>query len=183
MGSPTSFNFSEVFLQHIERTAIFEILVQNHIVGYFRYVDDILIIYNDSITNIHDVFNAFNNLTPNIKFTMEEETNNSINFLDVPIRKENNTLTFNVYRKPTTTDSIIPRDSCHPQEHKHAAIRHLINRMNTYNLNATSKEREKNIIEHIISKNKYDISLTDKLTNTKNKENSHQGKNGQNSHI
>ena len=77
---------------------------------------------------------------------MEEETNNNINFLDVAIRKENNTLTFNVYRKPTTTDSIIPRDSCHPQEHKHAAIRHLINRMNIYNLNAANKEGETNII-------------------------------------
>jgi hypothetical protein len=136
MGSPTSSTFSEVFLQHIESTAIFEILVQNHIIGYFRYVDDILIVYNNSITNIHDVFNAFNNITPNIKFTMEEETDNSINFLDITIRKENNTLTFNVYRKSTATDSIIPRDSCHPQEHKHAAIRHLINRINTYNLNA-----------------------------------------------
>jgi len=80
MGSPTSSIFSEVFLQHIESTVIFEILVQNHIVGYFRYVDDILIICSDSITNTHNVFNAFNNLTPNIKFTMEKETNNSINF-------------------------------------------------------------------------------------------------------
>jgi len=88
MGSPTSSMFSEIFLQHIESTVIFEILVQNHIVGYFRYVDDNLIIYNDSITNIHDAFNAFNNLTPNIKFTMEEETNNGINFLDVTIRKK-----------------------------------------------------------------------------------------------
>ena len=143
MGSPTSSIFSEVILQHIESTAIFEILVQNCIIGYFRYVDDILIVYNESITNIHEVSNAFNNLTPNIKFTMEEETDNSINFLVVTIRKENNTLTFSVYRKPTTTDSIIPRDSCHPQEHKHAAIRHLINRMNTYNLNTANKEGEK----------------------------------------
>jgi hypothetical protein len=143
MGSPTSSIFSEVFLQHIESTAIFEILVQNHIIGYFRYVDDILIVYNVSITVIHDVFNAFNNLTPNIKFTMEEERNNSISFLDVTIRKKNNTFTFNVYRKPTTTDSIIPRDSCHPQEHKQAAFRHLINRMNTYNLNAAKKGGEK----------------------------------------
>ena len=74
---------------------------------------------------------------------MEKETDNSINFLDVTIRKENDTLTFNIYRKPTTTDSIIPRDSCHPQEHKYVPIRHLINRMNTYNLNAANKDEEK----------------------------------------
>ena len=170
MGAPTSSIFSEVFLQHIESTAVFEILVQNRIIGHFRYVDDILIVYNDSITNMHDVFDSFNNLTHNINFTMEKETDNSINFLDVTIRKEHDTLTFNIYRKPTTTDSIIPRDSCHPQEHKHAAIRHLINGMNTYNLNAANKDEEKHIIEHIISENKYDISLIEKLAKTKNNE-------------
>jgi hypothetical protein len=101
---------------------------------------------------------------------MEEETDNSINFLDITIKKENNTLTTDVYRKPTTTDSIIPRDSCHPQEHKHAAIRHMINRMNTYKLNKEYKERERNTIKHIISKNKFDTTLIDKFTNTKRKE-------------
>ena len=45
------------------------------------------------------------------------------------------------------------------------------------------KKGGKNIIEHIISKNKYDISLIDKLTNTKNKEKQSSKKNGQNSHI
>jgi hypothetical protein len=45
---------------------------------------------------------------------MEEETDNSINFLDITIKKVNNTFTTDIYRKPTTTDSIIPRDSCHP---------------------------------------------------------------------
>jgi hypothetical protein len=101
VGSPTSSVFSEIFLQHIESTAIYKILIQNYIIGYFRYVDDILIIYNKSITNIHEAFKAFNIVTPNIKFTMEDEIDNSINFLDITIRKENNTLTTNVYRKPT----------------------------------------------------------------------------------
>jgi len=110
MGSPTSSIFSEVLLQHVESTAIFNILVQNHIVGYFRYFDDILIVYNESITNIHDVFNSFNNLTSNIKFAMEKETENSISFLDVTIRQEHDTFTFNVYRKQTTTDSVTPKD-------------------------------------------------------------------------
>jgi hypothetical protein len=53
---------------------------------------------------------------------MEEETENIISFLDLTIRKEHDNFTFNVYGKPTTTDSIIPKDFCHPQEHKYAAI-------------------------------------------------------------
>jgi len=148
MGSPTSSIFSEIFLKHIESTAIFDILVQNHTVGYFRCVDDILIVYNKSITNIHDVFSSFNNPTPNIKFTMEKETESSIKFLDVMIRKEHDTFTFNVYRKPTTTDSIIPKDSCHPQKHKYTAIRHLVNRMNTHNLMQPIEKKKKHHQTH-----------------------------------
>jgi hypothetical protein len=43
MGAPTSSLFSEIYLQHLETTLIVDILLQYHIVGYFRYVDDILI--------------------------------------------------------------------------------------------------------------------------------------------
>ena len=55
MGSPTSSVFSEIFLQHIENTAIFDILVHNNIIRYFRYVDGILIVYNDTTTNLSTI--------------------------------------------------------------------------------------------------------------------------------
>ena len=100
-----------------------------------RYVDDILIIYDRTTTEIDNVLESFNKLMPTMKFTMEKEKNNRINFLDITIVKEHNKLTFDIYRKPTTTDSIIPYDSCHPIEHKLAAVRYLTNRMNTYHLN------------------------------------------------
>jgi hypothetical protein len=53
---------------------------------------------------------------------MEIETDNKMNFLDILIQKESNKFSFNIYIKPTTTDTIIPKDSCHPPEQKHAAI-------------------------------------------------------------
>jgi hypothetical protein len=94
MGSPASCVLSETYLQHIESLYITNILLQNHIIGYFRYVYDVLIIYNNSITNIKEVFNSFNNMTSNLKFTMEEETNNQINILDLTIHREENKNTF-----------------------------------------------------------------------------------------
>jgi hypothetical protein len=72
MGSPTSSIFSEIFLQYIENTNILDIPLQNNIIGYFRYVDDILIIYNDTITNIQHVFESLNNIISDITFTMEK---------------------------------------------------------------------------------------------------------------
>ena len=43
---------------------------------YFRYIDDILIIYDSRHTNINNIQNHFNTIHPNIKFTTETEANN-----------------------------------------------------------------------------------------------------------
>jgi quinol monooxygenase YgiN len=78
-----------------------------------------------------------------MKFTMENEIDNKINFLDIMILKETGCLSFSIYRKPSTTDTIIPSDS-------YAAKSYLTNRMNTYNLNAVNKEMENSTIKHIL---------------------------------
>jgi hypothetical protein len=111
MGAPTSSLLSEIYLQHLEGTRIFDILVQHQIVGFFRFVDDILVTYRQSLTNIrvHEVLTKFNNLTPKLNFTLEEETNN-INFLEITITKTPDCLSYKVYRKLTTTNAIIPHD-------------------------------------------------------------------------
>jgi len=115
------------------------ILKQHDIIGYFPYVDDILIVYNENSTDVNKIHKTLNNLTPTVKFTLEKETDNQINFMDLTIQNINNKLSFNIYRKPTATDIIIPKDSCHPPEQKHATIRHMINRMNTYRLMTITK--------------------------------------------
>ena len=59
-------------------------------------MDDILIVYNKDTTHIYDVFNLFNNIMPTMKFTVEEEKENKINFLDITISKENDNLSFDI---------------------------------------------------------------------------------------
>ena len=51
-----------------------------------------------------EVFDSFNKLIPTMKFTIEKEVEYKINFLDFTIAKEQYKLTFDVYRKLTTTD-------------------------------------------------------------------------------
>jgi hypothetical protein len=41
MGSPSPSILSEVYLQYVECTAIYDILVRSQILEYFRYVDDV----------------------------------------------------------------------------------------------------------------------------------------------
>jgi len=64
MGASTSSILSEVYLQRMENTTIHELLKKHRIEGYFRYVDDILVVYNDDNTNIYNVLEDFNNLAP-----------------------------------------------------------------------------------------------------------------------
>ena len=78
---------------------------------------------------------------PTMKFTMKEEKGNKINFLNITISKEEKkkNISLSICRKPTTTDTIIPNDSCHPQEQKFAVIGYLTKRMETYNLDVKNK--------------------------------------------
>ncbi|GFG28680.1 hypothetical protein Cfor_05965 [Coptotermes formosanus] len=64
-----------------------------------------------------------NSINPTLKFTMEEEKDNSINFLDLNITRTHNNIAVSVYRRPTATDNITPNSSCHSYEQKRAAVR------------------------------------------------------------
>jgi hypothetical protein len=90
MGAPTSAILAEIFIQCLEHNAIIQ---KHHILDYYRYVDDILIIYNENYTNIQNTLNDFNSVHPNIQYTMEKQIANKLNYLDVTIENTNNTFT------------------------------------------------------------------------------------------
>jgi hypothetical protein len=121
-------------------------------------VDDIPIAYRHSLSDIHEVLHKFNNLTPKLQFTLDEETNDSINFLNITITKTTDRLSYKIYRKPTTTNSIIPFDSCHPIQHKLAAIRFLTYRRDSYHLDKENRQMETGVIDQILHSNGYSAS-------------------------
>jgi hypothetical protein len=139
MGAPTSSLLSEVFLQSLEHDSIYKILVELNIKAYFRYVDDILIVYDSLETDITHMLSLFNKLHHNLTFTMELEDDMRINFLDLKIHRLTDSVYASIYRKPTATDSLIHFDSCHPMEHKLAGINHLVNRVISYPIPASEK--------------------------------------------
>ena len=83
-------------------------------------------VYKNELTNTEEILDSFNNITPTMTFTMEEEVDNRLNFLDITISKTDHKISFSICRKPAATVLIIPNDSCHPPEQKLAAIRYLI---------------------------------------------------------
>ena len=166
MGAPSSSILSKIHLQFFQNTHIYDILLQHQIIGYFRYIDDILIVYNSN-TDIHKVLNQFNSISPTLTFTIETGQNKCINFLDITICKDQK-ISFKIYRKPIATDIIIPKDSNHPPEHKQAVVRFLSTewRLITYPLDNTDKEAEYNAIKQILINNKYNMKVLDKTIQT-----------------
>jgi hypothetical protein len=144
MGAPTSSIFSEVFIQYLEHTQRVNILAKHNDVMYHRYVDDILIVYNNASSNIDDLLTKFNSLHPDIQFKLERETENRLNFLDLIIHRMQDKLQYDIYRKPTATDIMIHSESCHPREHKWSGISHLVNHLNTYPLTNINGEKKHN---------------------------------------
>jgi len=171
---PASSIFSELYLQFLENSPIYSFLLNCDIKGYFRYVDGILIAYDEEKTNIDTLLECFNNISPKLKFTIEKEMKHKINFLDITINREPNKMSIDIYRKPTYTDVIIPNDSCHPREHKMAAVHYLYSRMNTYQLSSGKWQKENNNRQQILKNNGYRIKI---LENTSRREKSKQDKN------
>jgi len=87
VGAPTSSLLAEFFLQHLEQLHIPYLSDKHKIIKYFRYVDDILVIYNTNHTDAQNILTDFNTIHLTLKFTLECETNNQIKFLDVTIHR------------------------------------------------------------------------------------------------
>ena len=117
MGAPhSSSRLSEVNLHFLENNQLYDIVIQHQFIGYFRYVDDILIVYSENNRGIHKVLDLFNNISPTLTFTVGKERSNCINFLDNSICN-NQKISFSAYRKPTATVITIPKDSnCHKEQ-------------------------------------------------------------------
>jgi hypothetical protein len=86
---------------------------------------------------------------------MEEECDGQLPFLDVMIVRRDNTLSFDVYRKPTGTKRYITSDSFHTQSHKNAAFHSMAHRMCNFRLSNEKYKREKETIMDIGRLNGY----------------------------
>jgi hypothetical protein len=73
MGAPSSSILFEFFLQHIEHSHLPSLTQKHRLINYFRYVDDILLVYDSSHTDILSILNDFNSIHPNLMFTELEQ--------------------------------------------------------------------------------------------------------------
>ena len=98
------------------------------------------IIKKDEIPTFHDTLNS---MDPHISFTIEQENNGQIPFLDTFISRNNGSISINIYRKPTHTDRHIDFNSHHDKKHKVSTAATLLHR--ALNLPNTSEGRNREI--------------------------------------
>ena len=76
-----------------------------------RFADDFYPIVKR--THLENIFHHINNLHQNIKFTMKEESNRELTFLDTLLKRNNGEISVLVYRKPAHTDQYSHYNSHH----------------------------------------------------------------------
>ncbi|BHF70059.1 hypothetical protein SprV_0301310800 [Sparganum proliferum] len=126
MGSPISGYLAEAVMQELE-ARVFQSYKPKF---WMRYVDDTFVILRrDAKDNFKTQLNS---VFPQIQFTMEEEKDGVLPFLDVQVtRQEDGTLQTGVFRKATNTEKILHYNSNHPLSHKRSCVRTLFRRINT----------------------------------------------------
>jgi hypothetical protein len=73
MGSPVSSTATELLLQYFEEMTIKHWLETQEIIYYKRYVDDVLIIYDSTTTDVTTITHHLNSFNKNLTFTPTSE--------------------------------------------------------------------------------------------------------------
>lgn len=123
-----------------------------HIILWRRYVDDVICIWNGTHKLIQQFLDFINSLYPSIEFTLEIG-GEKLNFLDLTITIEDDKYNFEIYQKPTATDTTIHGSSFCPLSHKLAAYYYFIHGLVLIPLSDEAFNKELLIIKHIAGKN------------------------------
>jgi hypothetical protein len=122
---------AEIYLQLIEELHMKHWIENQEIVYYKRYVDDILIIFDQHTANETTITSFMNNINEQLDFKATREINKSVNYLDLTTNRSINIIEININRKPTNADITIQHTSNHPRDYKLAAFTYYRNRMIT----------------------------------------------------
>jgi len=118
MGSPLSPVIADLLLQDLELVAINNLPF--HLPFYYRYVDDIILAAPSNSLDI--LLQTFNAQHSRLQFTMEIERDKKISFLDLTFIKDDRTIIFDLYKKPTFLGRYLNYQSHHPLNHKEGVI-------------------------------------------------------------
>eukprot|EP00794_Sanderia_malayensis_P010390 gene10390-11471_t len=105
----------------------FDSLIRDEATLYSRYMDDIIREINND--HIDEKLREINNLHPSLKFTIEQENNAALPFLDMKIQRSDGKLSSKWYTKPTDTGVKMNFHALVPQRYKRSVVSGLVHRI------------------------------------------------------
>ena len=106
-------------------------------------------------TDLENFFHYINNLHQNIKFTMEEESNGELAFLDTLLKQNNEEISVLVYRKPTHTDQYLHYSYNNQTSCRESVISSLLNRAYSIITNKDDLSKVNARIKQLLKENGY----------------------------
>ena len=136
-------------MQAYERTAITTVLHPPKV--WERFADNVFSILKR--THLENLFHRINNLYQNIKFTMEEESNGELAFLDALLKQNYGGISVLVYKKPTHTDQYLHYNSHHQTTCRENVVSSLFNRVYSITTNKDDLHKENARIKRVLNEN------------------------------
>ena len=159
MGSPLGPTLANIFLCHYEEIWLQNCPIQFKPVFYKRYVDDTFLLFNDQ-DDVNKFNKYINSRHINMKFTNENESEKTLNFLDISIRRDQNFVT-SIYRKPTFSGIYAHFHSYIPLDYKKGLIACLLFRLFNLSSNWSIIHHEIQQLRGVLILNKYPQGLID----------------------
>jgi hypothetical protein len=161
MGSNISPIVAEIFLKYFELNKLNTYYLQPKF--YTRYVDDIFIVWQHGMNDLHIFIEYLNNIYPSIKFKLELMENNKLNFLDYTVIRNKNNLTLKPYYKDTHTGMYIHKSSFHPISQKIGLYHNMFYKLFHLKLENNSLVIEKNKIFNFANNAGFSTSFMEKI--------------------
>ena len=169
MGSPVSPVVANIFMEHIEESAL--ATSPQPIRFWRRYVDDTFCFLKKS--TVDEALQHLNSINPSIQFTVEQETDNQLPFLDVLLmRDDNNKIRTTVYRKKTHTDRYLSFKSHHSAQAKRSTVMTLLKRARDVTSDRHLLKKELKHLQGVMLNNDYPTGFLKRCRTLKPKERS-----------
>ena len=128
MGSPLGPILSDFLMGLLEEQA--DQTIRTSAMFFGRYADDILVVTKDDKA-VNDILHHLDAIDNNIRFTVEQEAESRLPFLDVMIYRGPSALSFGWYHKPTWTGQYLHALSFVPLSWKQSLLKGIKHRLVT----------------------------------------------------
>ena len=110
MGTKMAPKYANIFMHVFEEQLLTNAPLKP--IAFFRFIDDIMLVWSHGIKALNEFIEAANNLYPTIKFA-QCISPEKVNFLDTTVHLVDNSLETEIYTKPTDTHQYLLPSSCH----------------------------------------------------------------------